>query len=426
MAEPTVTPSDLGNDLPVYRPISVLAILGLSLSTLFAVLVLLSSGASLLGGGTVFLANWLLLLPLAGAGLSVVAQQQIRNSEGTVAGESLTRWGIWLAVLVGFGYLAYYLATGFAIQQQANAFLMEKDADAGFFPSLQEGNVNRAFLLTQPYFQRQEIDPSNEQLMATKFDRPDARDPFDLAGQLSRFRQDDLVQMLVQGGSAAEVIPQGVKSWQFKKGGYEVQRNYQIRTDEMVLDVTLTVHSNEADAPGEPRKWYLDWQRLEVLPSSQQTARGQSRAFLRASARQYLGNWVAENCPTPPSGPPRDETDWDNLKLPNPAIRSRLEREIHAYFGDPSVKMPRDLRLHNGKMTPLRTVNGHVELDYAFILPAMRNTDPRILSQVAEGVLKVRSREPLDPTQPPPTVSWQPVSYTILKVHEVAPPKQTD
>ena len=78
---------------------------------------------------------------MVGIVFSLIGQKQIQNSEGTRAGAKLARLGIWLSLLSGLGYLSYYYVTGLALQSQANAFLMEKSEDGGFFPRLIESNA---------------------------------------------------------------------------------------------------------------------------------------------------------------------------------------------------------------------------------------------------------------------------------------------
>src|SRR5262245_51273310 len=122
----------------VYRPLSGLAIAGLTLSGVYAALVVASLVIAFLRHEPFFLPFWLLLLPLAGAVLCVLGLRQIKKAEGTRAGAALARAGLWLSVLAGVGYATYSSFTGLAIRQQANRFLMEKGADSGFFPRLQE------------------------------------------------------------------------------------------------------------------------------------------------------------------------------------------------------------------------------------------------------------------------------------------------
>src|SRR5712691_7439167 len=118
----------------VYRPISGLAVAGLALAGLYTALVIVSTLVALIQGIPFFLPGWVVLLAVAGACLSFLAQRHIQNSEDTRAGLALARWGFWLSIIAGLGYATYANVTGMALKSQANAFLMEKDqeGDAGF------------------------------------------------------------------------------------------------------------------------------------------------------------------------------------------------------------------------------------------------------------------------------------------------------
>src|SRR5262249_21378188 len=130
------------------------------------------------------------------------AQWEIRKSEGTRAGTTLARWGLWMSVVAGLGYFAYDKATELALTQQANNFLLVEGKDSGFFPRLLKAgadqpddneaavNLNAAFLLTRPASHRVGAQPSDLEGMAKQFSAEDIR----------RFRANKLVRYLLQGG----------------------------------------------------------------------------------------------------------------------------------------------------------------------------------------------------------------------------------
>src|SRR5436309_2834297 len=106
-----------------YRPLSMLAVAGFGLAVLYAVIVV--------GGGLIsffirapwLLSFWAVLLPLIAFAVSWVALQRIRDSEGTLGGESLAKTGVGLSVVFGLTYASYYTATRFAKIQQATSFV---------------------------------------------------------------------------------------------------------------------------------------------------------------------------------------------------------------------------------------------------------------------------------------------------------------
>jgi len=248
---PAPPPAD---ELRIYRPVSMLAIAGVVLAGIYVALVVIVAAVGFFQSTPVFLPGWTLLLAIAAAGLSLLAQWQIRESEGTRAGQTLARWGLALSVFAGLGYAAYQYFTGLALIQQANNFLMvREDADSGFFPRLQSGDqaeINHAFLLTLPDSNRGSIDPKDTHKMKQVFDRGRGKGPE--GGALSQFRDHFLVRSIARHGKDANIEPLGVQKWGFEKGGYIVWRQYGVRMPEIVFDLLVPVHSTE----GDQRKWF--------------------------------------------------------------------------------------------------------------------------------------------------------------------------
>src|SRR5262249_49022994 len=151
-----------------------------------------------------FLPTPLLAVALGGVVLSVLALRQIRNSEGTRAGTGLARWGLWLSLVSGLGAGTFALFSGLAVEMQAAAFLMDKDTagrNSGFFPLLQEGKVNEAFLLVLVPRDRERVPhPESDKEMEEIFDRISSFDPKSPKGLLTTFRESDFVRMLQPHG----------------------------------------------------------------------------------------------------------------------------------------------------------------------------------------------------------------------------------
>ncbi|MCI0458319.1 MAG: hypothetical protein L0Z62_15250 [Gemmataceae bacterium] len=276
----------------VYRPLSGPAIAGLVLGGVYAALVVGSLVIAFLRHEPFFLPFWLLLLPLGGAVLCVLGLRQIRQAEGTRAGAALARAGLWLSVLAGVGYTTYSSFTGLAIRQQANRFLMEKGADSGFFPRLQEGQVNAAYLLTLTPRLRRGIDPNNPQAM----DRLDEAtpDPQNPKGKPTLFAETDFARILSLHGNAAQVEPAAVRGWSYENKGYKVERAYRITTPEATFELTLTVQSMDSDVPGEGRKWHVLWGPGDGLRPLKVTALGERQQQVRAQAMRFLEEWLGK------------------------------------------------------------------------------------------------------------------------------------
>ncbi len=310
-------------ELPVYRPVSGLAIAGLVLAGLFAGLVVLSAGVALAQGAPMFFPDWIVILPLGGAGLSFLAQKNIRDSEGTRAGLGLTRWGIGLSVFAGLGYFAYQYFTGLALTQQANEFLMVQEADAGFFPHVRAGTpaeINAAFLLTLPESSRGNIDPKNLRKMALVHDRAGGREKI---GPLSQFRDHFLIRAMARPDKDITVEPRGVQAWVYEKNGYKVVRNYRITTPEMIFDILVPVQSTE----GEQRKWFVAFPQTQIrnatltpLGIALKNSANQARFFIE----QNIGN--LETGQAFPKIP--DVTQWEKVVVGIPwrPLRDHIKR----------------------------------------------------------------------------------------------------
>lgn len=330
MAEPT---PDLVGDRPAdqaYRPVSGLALAGFALGCLYAGLVCLVTAIALIQGMPFFLPGWMILVAVAGLVLSLWGQAQIRNSEGTRAGMPLARWGFWISLFSGVGYLAYTTFTGLALTQQAHAFLVEEQGDeAGFFPHLQKGgrDSNVAYLLTLPPNARSG-NPANELEMSRIHDVA----ALEAKGRLSRFREHVLVRATGRGKDQVKVEPLGVQGWTFENRGYQVLRNYRVTTPELVIDLLLPVKSSEGFAEGERRKWFVALPEAQVS-SVKRTPLGEKLLLLRASAYRFVADWLSElNKGQPFDGFGKlDQTNWDRI-VAKELLREQVKSQLAELF----------------------------------------------------------------------------------------------
>src|SRR5436309_12808115 len=115
MAErnPTFAPAVAG-DVIDYKPLSLLAVAGLSVAVFFTLGVLVSGIVALLKGEPFFLPEWIIVVPVGAAILSGLGLWEVSSSERTRAGAALARWGLWISILVGVGYFTYEGSTGLA------------------------------------------------------------------------------------------------------------------------------------------------------------------------------------------------------------------------------------------------------------------------------------------------------------------------
>ena len=160
----------------VYRPLSGLALGGFAISCLFGGVVALNAVMAVVVGAPFFFSNWTLLLAVAGFVVSWWGLSDVRNSEGTKAGQKLATYGMWISLVSGTGYFAYEYFTGLALAQDVQAFFLNEDD--GFFTLLRKAarakndhtELNRAFLKTLPAPDRGGVNPADEPKMLKTFD----------------------------------------------------------------------------------------------------------------------------------------------------------------------------------------------------------------------------------------------------------------
>src|SRR5947208_10532966 len=156
MADSTTFPEEHVVEPLVYRRVSGFAIAAIIVACCYGLIVLIACVSGLSKGTPVLLAPWLQAVSVLGTLLALAALVHIRRSEGTVAGGKLAFWSLLLSVFFGLGYAAYYVATYFAIRQQADNFTQS------WFKKLEEGKINQAFLQGQNPATRQHVNPDDE------------------------------------------------------------------------------------------------------------------------------------------------------------------------------------------------------------------------------------------------------------------------
>jgi hypothetical protein len=232
-----------------YRPVSVLAIAGLSIALLQSLL-LLGFAINALVKGSPLVDPWILPFALislmAGGLLSLLAWWQIRQSEGTRAGLALAKWGWWLSLLFGLGYLAYYFAIDAAVGLEAKKFTDK------WLDKLRDGDINGAFVMTLDPERQKNITPNNPEDMKP-FMVKSSRGPSDL----QMFEVKDLTRFILQGGKDATVQSLGVHDWEYSSDAktYQVRLSYRIQTEEGTMDCLLTVKGSKKSGGG--RQWRI-------------------------------------------------------------------------------------------------------------------------------------------------------------------------
>lgn len=312
MAELQETASDV-----VYRPLSGLALAGFALSCLFGGVVVLSAGIAIFQGAPFFFPNWTLFLAAAGFVVSWCGLSDVRNSEGTKAGQQLATYGMWISLVSGTGYFAYSYFTGLALSQQAMAFLTSEQD--GFFTHLRHASrdnpteLNRAFLLTLPPSDRN-VDAADDAKMVKVFDKP-GKD--EAPGNLTRFRTDQLVLAVTKGGKDVALEPLGISGWKYEQRSYHVACLFRMKTREASAEIGITVRSAEGEAEGQSRQWFVDMTNYNHK-MYQRTLYGEGMSKLRMAAlgfEQSLEQAIRETGAEAGVGDfaRLDKTDWARL-----------------------------------------------------------------------------------------------------------------
>ena len=162
---------------------------------------------------------------------------------------ALAKWGMWLSVLFGLGYVAFYAATYFAIRSDANEYTMR------WFDLLKKGKQNQAFLHVLEPNVRQTVNPDDEKAMDVRFNP--SGDP-GRPGPLTVFRTSELIRLIQFGRADTQITPLGIREWEYNNGKYRIKRIYEISSPEGSVEVAAVV-SGSASTKGEyeGREWMV-------------------------------------------------------------------------------------------------------------------------------------------------------------------------
>jgi hypothetical protein len=417
MIDPVVTaaPDDS------YRPVSGLALAGLVVSGLFAILIAASLVVGIVKGTPIFFPIAIVLLAVVGFGLSYAGYRQILASEGTRVGVGVARLGMGLAVVSGLGYTAYSMSIGLAVGTQADEFLAGKvTADSGFLTRIMESNgdpkaIRSAFLLTLPPSSRGQSRVDDEVNFRKQYDGAGS----DGVGRFTLFSNNMMIRMLSRGGTIESL---GMRDWTHERQSFKVDRAYRLVTPEGTLNVVLEAESTEPEIEGQTRRWYVEFLRSGV-ESSTLTPLGHAVQELREQGRLFLeGEWLRKMHDVKPDLRAKrvaelDQSNWDALVRDTPEMpvggknlkRERLRREFHAMLIRSADSMP-------GIAFPQDTRNWPTWNHDAKGLLWIRQPFTAFFPDVAgppmqcDGWVKMRTTEkvPLEKmTSPAPMLSWE-------------------
>ncbi|HEV3261439.1 MAG TPA: hypothetical protein VG013_31605 [Gemmataceae bacterium] len=269
----------------VYRPVSGLAIASLVIAAIYAVVIVILVVVAFASHTPLFLASWTFLLPVAAVGLAVTARQQIQRSEGTRTGTALATWALWLALMSGLGYGAFYFGTYVAVVRfEAQRFTND------FFDKLRNGKIDDAFLMTRRPEERAGNNDMERMRMRFGMGRGPAK------SELASFQDHDLVRVLRAGGPATTITPLGIKSWEYTEGGYQVVQTYRITTSEGMFEVVLTVRGGQGREV-KRRQWHVVWNNAMRLSQKQLTPLGEAMEAWPQMAAVFARQWLDRRNP---------------------------------------------------------------------------------------------------------------------------------
>jgi hypothetical protein len=426
MTEP-LPPIPTSTEPLAYRPISGWAIAGFATGCLFALVVVISAIVAFLqGGAPVFFPELTIGLAVVGIGLSLYGQRHVQTSEGTRAGADLARWGFRLNLISGLVYFSYYFVTAFALQSQANDFVMnKKDDDSGFFPRLIDGSSNptehnAAFLLTQAPNARG-VRPENEAGLRERYDKPTREGT---GGLLTQFREKELLSRILykQLGKEAVITPQAVLNWGYDKNSYKIHRVYHIKTKEVEVEYALAVFSVEPEAAGQSRKWFVNLT-LSGPKSIHLTPLGDGILRLRQGANEALAERLKElkKGKAFQDVEKFDRTGWEALIIPdgNWAERRSQFRAMLAGTGDLVIAIP-DFPAYNAQPGRWEPVDGKIRM-----YPAVRIHLQKVAGILPvfqfEAIFTLETKQPVDPAKAMGSEEWNIVNVEVTAVNAIIP-----
>lgn len=326
-----------------YRPLSLLAILGLSLAVVYSLLVLLGGLAPLMGRYPKLILSLLFAAPLLGAQVALLsrnrttsrvlnyagislgglvsilglggligfsgtnpwyvpngmgwlllavavllcwfAQSRIQKSEGTLSGLSLARWGMGLSLFFGLMYSAYLASSTFAIRSQAKQCVEE------FLQTMQKTDdpesLQKAYLLSLPQRSR----PTSDFRRAIEIEHNNVNDPRSRnMGMFSRFRFTPFALFLRQGPN--RIVFDRLSSTSFDRGEHKMSLIYRVDGPLGDYDIQVgTIGSDVTDATGTRRQWHVDLMNTAIIRAVNPNAEGKVFENSARTGFEIAGTW---------------------------------------------------------------------------------------------------------------------------------------
>ncbi|HEV3235601.1 MAG TPA: hypothetical protein VGZ25_01350 [Gemmataceae bacterium] len=274
----------------VYKPLSLLAIVGFCLALPYALFISAGALIALYVGSPYLLGGLTAILPIAAAVLCGIALVRINRSEGTLGGARLAIWGLRLSLLFGLGYWAYFIATFFAIRQQADEFSQK------WLQKIANGQLDSAFLLIidpknkppkeNPAYPN---DPAIRDQIEKRFNSGGGADP---RGMYSRFPEQDIVRFMRLMSKDIKVEFLGSSQLEYKDG-YTVGLRYRLVGKEGSVNIKVTVQGVEGDEDSPSgRRWFVRLEQSGIDGKPELNFDGQRKMAICMASKQFLQEWL--------------------------------------------------------------------------------------------------------------------------------------
>jgi hypothetical protein len=275
----------------VYRPVSLLAIVGFGLALPYALFISAGALIALYVGSPYLLGGLTAIVPITAALLCGIALVRINRSEGTLGGARLAVWGLRVSLLFGLGYWAYFFATFFAIRQQADEFSQK------WLQKIADGQINSAFLLLiDPKNKPPKEDPAkpNDPALQAEIERRfNAGNQVDPRGMYSRFPEHDIVRFMRLMSKDVKVEFLGCSEFEYKDG-YALGLRYRIIGKDGSVNIKVTVQGVEGDEDSPSgRRWFVRLEQTSVDGRPDLTPAGERKMAISISSKAFLQEWLS-------------------------------------------------------------------------------------------------------------------------------------
>lgn len=254
-----------------YKPLSLLAVIGLGLSLLSTLIYLFGS-------------EWLIFLPALGFLISAIALYRIKRSDNALAGAGVARFGMALGLVTGLSWLTVQITMTLVLQNEATTFVER------WLECVREGKDGLAFIAT--------VRPGNRPSEITAEDLEPrmlrVRYPSPFGSAYDFFLASPIAELLLRGGKDISWQRLGISEYFYYEGSWYFKHRYRIKTPEVEADFELLTVSDQVDRPTGPRReWRVDVNNSKMLPDNMVTTPyGLELTQARNEAFRVVHQWI--------------------------------------------------------------------------------------------------------------------------------------